>query len=58
MEYLSTHISFSFGYSAFIDFRSRFPSLKVLVGHLGERVPSDIWRINDRMFPVYNEVKY
>ncbi|KAI0035762.1 amidohydrolase 2 [Vararia minispora EC-137] len=27
----------------------RFPGLKVIVGHLGERVPSDIWRINDQL---------
>ena len=28
--------------------RSRFPNLTVIVGHLGERIPSDLVRINDR----------
>lgn len=28
---------------------SRFPSLKVIVGHLGERLPSDFWRIDESM---------
>ncbi|KAI0310495.1 hypothetical protein OF83DRAFT_1154866 [Amylostereum chailletii] len=28
---------------------SRFPNLTILVGHLGERVPSDLWRINDQL---------
>ncbi|KAH8652566.1 amidohydrolase family protein [Ilyonectria robusta] len=25
----------------------RFPTLKVIVGHLGERIPSDFWRIDE-----------
>ncbi|TVY20142.1 2,3-dihydroxybenzoate decarboxylase [Lachnellula arida] len=25
----------------------RFPKLKIIVGHLGERIPSDLWRIDD-----------
>ncbi|KAH6953816.1 hypothetical protein BKA56DRAFT_504376 [Ilyonectria sp. MPI-CAGE-AT-0026] len=27
----------------------RFPSLKVIVGHLGERLPSDFWRIDEML---------
>jgi len=27
----------------------RFPSLTIIVGHLGERIPSDFWRINDQL---------
>ncbi|KAF7306087.1 Serine/threonine-protein phosphatase [Mycena chlorophos] len=27
----------------------RFPSLQILVGHLGERVPSDLWRIDNAL---------
>jgi len=29
---------------------SRFPKLKVIVGHLGERIPSDFWRIDESAF--------
>lgn len=28
--------------------RSRFPKLKVIVGHLGERIPSDLFRLDER----------
>ena len=28
--------------------RSRFPKVKVIVGHLGERIPSDLFRIDER----------
>ncbi|KAN0098398.1 2,3-dihydroxybenzoic acid decarboxylase dhbD [Hyaloscypha variabilis] len=27
----------------------RFPKLKVIVGHLGERIPSDFWRIDEML---------
>ncbi|KAJ7772580.1 amidohydrolase 2 [Mycena maculata] len=27
----------------------RFPNLNVIVGHLGERIPSDFWRIDDQL---------
>jgi hypothetical protein len=27
--------------------RSRFPQLKLIIGHLGERIPSDFWRIDE-----------
>ncbi|KAI8651857.1 Amidohydrolase 2 [Fusarium sp. Ph1] len=27
----------------------RFPSLKVIVGHMGERLPSDFWRIDEML---------
>ncbi|KAG4431906.1 hypothetical protein IFR05_012618 [Cadophora sp. M221] len=27
----------------------RFPSLKIIVGHLGERIPSDLWRIDEML---------
>ncbi|KAF7361715.1 Amidohydrolase family protein [Mycena venus] len=27
----------------------RFPNLTVIVGHLGERIPSDLWRIDDQL---------
>ncbi|PMD12550.1 hypothetical protein NA56DRAFT_666328 [Hyaloscypha hepaticicola] len=27
----------------------RFPNLKVIVGHLGERIPSDFWRIDEML---------
>jgi len=27
----------------------RFPNLKLVVGHLGERIPSDLWRIDDQI---------
>ncbi|KAG6830138.1 hypothetical protein H0H92_002002 [Tricholoma furcatifolium] len=27
----------------------RFPSLKIIVGHLGERIPSDLFRIDERL---------
>ncbi|KAF4582716.1 hypothetical protein EYR40_002640 [Pleurotus pulmonarius] len=27
----------------------RFPKLNILVGHMGERVPSDFWRIDDQL---------
>ncbi|KAJ7220586.1 amidohydrolase 2 [Mycena pura] len=27
----------------------RFPKLSVIVGHLGERIPSDFWRIDDQL---------
>ncbi|KAJ7220591.1 hypothetical protein GGX14DRAFT_431365 [Mycena pura] len=27
----------------------RFPKLTVIVGHLGERIPSDFWRIDDQL---------
>lgn len=29
---------------------SRFPNLKIIVGHLGERIPSDLNRIDNRVF--------
>ena len=29
-------------------FCSRFPKLKVIVGHFGERLPSDLFRIDQR----------
>lgn len=31
---------------------SRFPTLKIIVGHMGERIPSDFSRINDRTFMI------
>ena len=31
--------------------RSRFPTVKVVVGHLGERIPSDLWRIDESKSP-------
>ncbi|KAJ7902038.1 hypothetical protein B0H14DRAFT_1266987 [Mycena olivaceomarginata] len=27
----------------------RFPNLTIIVGHLGERIPSDLWRIDDEL---------
>ncbi|KAJ6500099.1 amidohydrolase 2 [Mycena vitilis] len=27
----------------------RFPNLTIIVGHLGERIPSDFWRIDDQL---------
>ncbi|KAJ6499080.1 amidohydrolase 2 [Mycena sanguinolenta] len=27
----------------------RFPNLTIIVGHLGERIPSDLWRIDDQL---------
>ncbi|KAJ6594135.1 hypothetical protein B0H19DRAFT_1093958 [Mycena capillaripes] len=27
----------------------RFPNLSIIVGHLGERIPSDFWRIDDQL---------
>lgn len=30
---------------------SRFPKTKIIVGHLGERIPSDLFRIDERMSP-------
>ena len=30
--------------------RSRFPKLKIVVGHLGERIPSDLFRLDERRF--------
>ncbi|KAJ7772595.1 amidohydrolase 2 [Mycena maculata] len=27
----------------------RFPKLNIIVGHLGERLPSDLWRIDDQL---------
>jgi predicted TIM-barrel fold metal-dependent hydrolase len=31
------------------DVASRFPTLKFIVGHMGERVPSDFGRISESM---------
>ena len=28
---------------------SRFPQLTIIAGHLGERIPSDLFRIDERM---------
>lgn len=42
-------VSFSFSSSLLIyDLDSRFPDLKIIVGHLGERIPSDLVRIDTR----------
>ena len=32
---------------------SRFPQLKIIAGHLGERIPSDLFRINERTHPFF-----
>lgn len=32
---------------------SRFPNLTIISGHLGERIPSDLFRIDDRESSVY-----
>ncbi|KAF7315459.1 Serine/threonine-protein phosphatase [Mycena indigotica] len=42
---LSNHILGLCGNGVF----DRFPSLQILVGHLGERIPSDIWRIDNAL---------
>nr|GAT45456.1 phosphoprotein phosphatase [Mycena chlorophos] len=42
---LSTHILGLCANGVF----DRFPSLQILVGHLGERVPSDLWRIDNAL---------
>ncbi|KAJ7074686.1 amidohydrolase 2 [Mycena amicta] len=42
---LSTHILGICGNGVF----DRFPSLQILVGHLGERIPSDLWRIDNAL---------
>ena len=31
---------------------SRFPSLNIVIGHLGERIPSDLLRIDTRTFTI------
>ena len=37
--------------SEFREFNcSRFPNLNIIVGHLGERIPSDLVRIDARTF--------
>ncbi|KAJ7747361.1 hypothetical protein B0H16DRAFT_1555710, partial [Mycena metata] len=28
---------------------ARFPTLNIILGHLGERIPSDLWRIDDQL---------
>ncbi|KAJ7756975.1 amidohydrolase 2 [Mycena metata] len=42
---LSTHIMGLMTNGVF----DRFPSLNIIVGHLGERIPSDLWRIDDQL---------
>lgn len=50
-EYVS--IQFTGRKSSLIHLHSRFPALKIISGHLGERIPSDLFRINDRKFTRY-----
>ncbi|KAJ7072107.1 amidohydrolase 2 [Mycena amicta] len=40
-----------YGHATWLESASqvRFPSLQILVGHLGERIPSDIWRIDNAL---------
>ena len=47
-EYVSSIRIIQFAWHALMDTISRFPALKVISGHLGERIPSDLFRINER----------
>ncbi|SPO00329.1 related to 5-carboxyvanillate decarboxylase [Cephalotrichum gorgonifer] len=42
---LSTHIAGLCTNGVF----DRFPSLKIIVGHLGERLPADLWRLDEML---------
>jgi len=42
---LSTHVMGLMTNGVF----DRFPTLNIIVGHLGERIPSDLWRIDDQL---------
>jgi 2,3-dihydroxybenzoate decarboxylase len=48
-EYVTISLSIDAQEHASLTFfsRSRFPNVKVVVGHLGERIPSDFWRIDE-----------